>query len=143
MATEQTIIFTVVPRGLSLDAERLPVSVLVSPRLVGEERLGAFPDWLGWTGLLQEVGLTITFACAGNHFETRINTEALRPELWRQLFRQDTLVRSHKYDDYTERGIISFSMRQTLSALKSIYQEASVSLALPDTPARFSRQERN
>ena len=44
-------------------------------------------------------------------------------------------MRSHAFDDYTDRGIISYQVRQALSALKSIYQEASVSLALPESPA--------
>src|SRR5204863_162202 len=57
-------------------------------------------------------------------------------------FNRETLVRSHKFNDYTERGIISYSMRQTLSAIKAIYQQASVTLALPDGGGRGDNQER-
>lgn len=141
MAIRQTVIFTVVPRGLNIDAQSMPVSVLVSPRLSGAGRLGSFPDWLAWTARLKDRGLTLTFRCAGQSFDAPIGTDILRPELWEQLFNQETLVRSHKFDDYTERGIISFSMRQTLSALKAIYQEAGLRLALPDTASGKQREE--
>ncbi len=142
MATEQTVIFTVTPRGISLDAKRHPVSVFVSPRLVGADHLGDFPDWLQWTHRLKEQGLTLVFRCAGKQSEAAINTSVLNPGLWAQLFNRETLVRSHKFNDYTERGIISFSMRQALSALKAIYQEASVTLALPEEETRSDKQER-
>ena len=132
MASEQTVVLTVVPRGLNIDPKTMPVSVVVSPRLLGDDHLGAFPDWLKWTRRLKEKGLTLTFRCAGKTLNAKIDTKALRPELWEELFNEHTLVRSHQFNDYTQRGIISFSMRQTLSALKTIYQEASVSLALPD-----------
>ena len=59
MAPSQRILFTVMPRSLSLNADRLPISVFVSPRLYGETVLGAFPDWVDWTGTLrsgEEVG---------------------------------------------------------------------------------------
>ncbi|HKR01391.1 MAG TPA: hypothetical protein VJT09_12010 [Pyrinomonadaceae bacterium] len=140
MAASQTVIFTVVPRGVSIDPQAMPVSVVVSPRLSGENRLGLFPDWLKWTARLKERGLTLTFNCAGQSFNAAVGTRLLRPELWAQLFNEETLVRPHKFDDYTERGIISFSVRQTLSALKGIYQEAGLHLALPE-PTRGDRQE--
>ncbi|GAB4429679.1 MAG: hypothetical protein Kow0031_10270 [Anaerolineae bacterium] len=136
MATEQTILFTVIPRGLSVNSDPMPVSVVVSPRLVGEDKLGAFPDWLGWTRRLQERGLTLVLRCAGQSFKTSIDTEILRPDLWEQLFREDTLVRSHQFNDYSQYGIISYSVREALSALKSVYQEAGLHLALPENPAR-------
>jgi hypothetical protein len=140
MATSQTVLFTVVPRGISIDSQSMPVSVYVSPRLVGANRLGSFPDWLEWTARLKENGLTLVFHCAGQSFDANIDTGILRPALWRQLFNAETLVRSHKFDDYTERGIISFSMRQTLSALKTIYQEAGLHLALPN-PGRKPKRD--
>lgn len=141
MAAEQTAIFTVIPRGLSAAGDTMPVSVLVSPRLRGEDRLGAFPDWLAWTRRLKDEGLTLTLGCNGGSFAASIDTEILRPELWEQLFNEETLVRSHQFDDYSERGIISYSVRQALSALKSVYQEASVSLALPDRRGQGQERE--
>jgi hypothetical protein len=147
MATSQTILFTVIPRGISINAQSMPVSVYVSPRLFGADRLGSFPDWLEWTARLQNEGLTLVFRCAGQSFSASVATDILRPDLWPQLFKEDTLVRSvvlsHKFDDYTEHGIISFSVRQTLSALKMIYQEAALHLALPDPTRGLNREYPN
>ncbi len=140
MAPEQTILFTVLPRGIAVDADRLPVSVYVAPRLTGGDYLGVFDDWLKWTHKLKQNGLNLTFQCGAKHKTLPIDRQPLRPDLWEQLFHEDTLVRSHTFDDYTDRPILSYSMRQALSALKAIYQEASLSLALPDQPGQLGKE---
>lgn len=134
MATTQTIVTTVIPRGVAVNADLLPVSVFVTPRLRGADTLGAFPDWLLWTRRLAEHGLTLTLRCDGNEHEFAVNPETLEPELWEALFAEDTFVRSHQFDDYSGRPVLSYPVRRTLSVLKSIYQEAGVSLALPEGP---------
>jgi hypothetical protein len=134
MAVAHTVLFTVLPRGVSLNPAALPVSILVSPRLTGADRLGMFPDWLDWTGRLHQ-GATLTLKCGARTREVRIDRGPLEPRLWRALFNQDTFVRSRTFDDYSQHGIVSYSVRETLSALKSVYQEASVTLALPDEDA--------
>ena len=136
MAAQQTVLFTIIPRGISLDSPTMPVSVFVSPRLIGETTLGEFPDWLRWTRRLKRNGLVLVVRCAGQSFDASINTDVLQPDLWKQLFNRDTLVRSHKFNDYSDRGIISYSVRQALSALKTIYQEAGLRLALPEGGSR-------
>jgi hypothetical protein len=142
MAREQKVLFTVMPRGVAIDSATLPVSIFVSPRLNGANELGAFPDWMLWTRRLKEDGLKLELQCGAQRRVFAIDQDPLEPDLWEQLFRQDTYVRSHKtFDDYDARGCLSFPMRQTLSALKSIYQEASVELALPEKPF-FGNRER-
>lgn len=141
MAIEQTILFTVMPRGISLNSATKPVSVFVSPRLDGTHRLGAFPDWLNWTRHLRDDGLKLELHCGTSTRVFAVNGAGLRSDLWEQLFNSETYVRSHKsFDDYSQRGLISFSVRESLSALKSIYQRASLALALPDTP-KLNRQD--
>ncbi|NCJ07927.1 hypothetical protein GS597_15710 [Synechococcales cyanobacterium C] len=142
----QRILFTVVPRGMSVDAERLPVSVYVSPRLTADPdspRLEAFPDWLIWTRRLKEDGLSLTFRCAGADFTAAVPTEILQPQLWEALFKPTTLVRSHQLDDYSDHQVISSSTRAALSLLKGIYQKAGVELALPESLERLQQQEAN
>lgn len=134
MAASQTIIVTVVPRGVAVDADTLPVSLFLTPRLRGAERLGAFGDWQLWTQLVRDEGLTFTVSCAGRALAFTSDPAPLSPELWGGLFNADTFVRSHEFDDYSERAILSYPVRQTLSALKRIYQEAGVRLALPESP---------
>ncbi|MGH8158950.1 MAG: hypothetical protein ACREPQ_12585 [Rhodanobacter sp.] len=141
MAVDQTVLFTIIPRGVTVTGDDLPVSVLVAPRLRGGDRLGQFPDWLRWTRQLQKRAPRLTVRCHGQSFDAPIDTGVLDPGLWEQLFKDDTFVRSHAYDDYTGHGIISYSVRETLSALKSIYQEAGVALALPERPGDARNRE--
>lgn len=134
MAATQTVLFTVLPRGISVNADTLPVSVFVSPRLMGGTTLGAFPDWVTWTGLVKQSGLTLRLRSGTQHVDVRINTAPLKPKLWEALFNEHTFVRSRTFNDYSNHGIMSFSVRESLSVLKTVYQEASVALALPDDP---------
>jgi hypothetical protein len=135
MPAEQTILFTVTPRGISLNSTTTPVSIFVSPRLDGAGHLRDFPDWLKWTRHLHGDGLKLELKCGANTQAFVINRTGLRPELWEQLFKAKTYVRPHKsLEDYSTRGLISFSVRENLSALKSIYKRATVELALPDVP---------
>lgn len=134
MAISQTVLFTVMPRNISLNGRTLPVSVMLSPRLGGADRLEAFPDFVDWTQKLATSGLQLTFRCGARTATAAIDPTILQPRLWRALFNADTFVRSHAFDDYSSHGVMSFSVRESLSALKAIYQEAGVVLALPDAP---------
>ncbi|MDQ3678009.1 MAG: hypothetical protein M3401_14645 [Actinomycetota bacterium] len=142
MAPAQTILFTPMPRGVSLGSENLPASIVVSPRLQGEGHLGAFADWLSWTRRLQQDGLTVVMRSNAGLFEASVDRQPLRPDLWEAIFKADTFVRSHTFDDYSEHGLISYPVRETLSALKSIYQEAGLRLALPAPAPGTQRDDR-
>lgn len=133
---KQTILFTVMPRGVSIVSATVPVSVYVSPRLYGdteEAKLKEFQDWLQWTRRLKEDGMSLTFQCNSVDFNAPVATDLLKPELWRAIFKADTLVRSHTFDDFTDHKIVSYSTRNALSLLKGLYQEAGYKLALPDS----------
>lgn len=145
----QTILFTAMPRGISVDPETMPVSVYVSPRLFGDldrAQLQEFPDWLNWTSLLQTRGMSLTFRCLENEvsapidFTAPVATDRLQPSLWNALFKPETLVRSHTFDNYSEHQIFSYSNRNALSLLKGLYQKAGIELALPTVGG--DRQER-
>ena len=122
------------------------MSVYVSPRLFGDANpsvLNDFPDWLQWTRLLQDPGMSLTFGCAGQQLTVPIPTEGLQPKLWEALFKPTTLVRSHAMDDYSNHQVISSSTRGALSLLKGLYQKAGVELALPESLAEAQQQEAN
>ncbi len=80
----QTVLFTVMPRGMRLNPETLPVSVYVSPRLVRRRPLAAFPDWLNWTSDLENNGLALTFQRGNRKLTREIDRSVLRPELWQR-----------------------------------------------------------
>ncbi len=141
--SDQTVLFTIIPRGITLGPGPLPVSVIVSPRLRGDSKLGAYPDWVQWTNLLCERGLTLVLRCGTNMREFEIDREVLQPALWAQLFNEGTFVRSYEYKDYSQRGLMSYSVRETLSAIKTVYQEAAVELALPVDTTRDQEQGGN
>jgi hypothetical protein len=140
VAAEQTILLTPMPRGLSRGGATLPVSVFVTPRLMGEDKLGAYGDWVDWTRRVKAGGLTFDLRCGANSARVAVDTGPLDPALWEALFSAETLVRSHVFDDYSDRAILSYSVRDALSALKSTYQAASVLLALP-SPEGIRRGE--
>ena len=142
MAAHQRILFTVTTRGVSLGAGTLPLSIHVSPRLYGDTNLGAFPDWETWTQRVQEDGFELELVCGTKTHTVAVVPGPLRPDPWGALFDAQTLVRSHVFDDYSGRSVLSYSVRNTLGALKSIYQEAAIALALSfDTHRTLTREQ--
>src|SRR5690242_4606635 len=132
MAT-QTIIFTAMPRGVSLDGATLPVSVLVSPRLAGAPTLDTFKDWLTWTRHLKTSGLKIEFVCGNQTHSVAIDPAPLQPELWEAIFDAGTHVADFAFSDFSKRLILSYPTRATLALLKSVFQIGGLQLALPDS----------
>jgi hypothetical protein len=138
---EQTLLFTVMPRGLSFNSPTLPVSVLVSPRLSGSDKLGDYPDWLTWTQDLKNKGLTLSLRCGAKTRKVQVDPAPLHPELWAAMFNKDTYVRSYAFKDYTNRAIFSYPARLALSTLKSTYQAAGLVLGSPDrNPSQNERE---
>ena len=133
MAATQLMIFTAIPHSFKLNPASMPVAVTVSPRLRGEDKLGAYPDWLRWTALRAERGLRITFECQGNSLTVDVPRAELQPALWEALFNEDTLVRSYRFDDYSDRFVSSFPVRAALGLIKATYQTAGLTLAEPET----------
>jgi hypothetical protein len=105
--------------------------------------LGAFPDWLDWTQILQDKGLKITLHCGTKTRSFDIDTKVLRPDLWRAMFNRDTYVKPFAYNDYSQRTIFSYPVRLALSTLKSVYQQAGLVLALPDRNPQSTQEGRD
>jgi hypothetical protein len=139
---KQTILFTVMPRGLRVNPGTLPVSVAVNPRLYDGNKLGQFPDWLDWTTRLHEHGLKITLRCGSKKRTFEIDLGVLRPDLWKAMFDSETFVRSHVYKDYSSWTIFSYPVRLALSMLKSTYQEAGLVLGVPDRSSQEGAEGR-
>ncbi len=140
-AAKQRILFTVTTRAVSLGAGTLPLSIHVSPRLYAETTLGAFPDWETWTERIEDHGLELELVCGPNTHTVTVPPKPLRPDLWAALFDSETLVRSHEFDDYSGRSVLSYSVRDTIGALKSIYKQAAIALALPGAMGTHGRED--
>ena len=131
MANTQLIIFTAVPQNLVFDPDTIKVSVLVSPRLSGDDHLGPYGDWLNWTQRRLDGGLKLTFECGGNTLDVDADTSGLRADLWGALFNPRTLVNPYEFDDYSDRFVASYGVRTALGLLKATYQSVGVEFALP------------
>ncbi len=142
---QQSVQFTIMPRGLTLNPATLPVSVFVSPRLSGADKLGSFPDWLNWTQKLKRNGLKLVLRCGTKNMTVSVDTKPLQPQLWREMFNESTYVRSYEFPDMTTQAVFSYPVRLALSVVKSAYQQAGVVLALPErgeTGASDQRESR-
>ncbi|HEY5182261.1 MAG TPA: hypothetical protein VIJ07_21230, partial [Dermatophilaceae bacterium] len=131
MANTQLIIFTAVPQNLVFDPDTIKVSVLVSPRLSGDDHLGPYGDWLNWTQRRLDSGLKLTFECGGNTLDVDADTSGLRADLWQALFNPRTLVNPYEFDDYSDRFVASYGVRTAMGLLKATYQSVGVEFALP------------
>jgi hypothetical protein len=122
MAASQMIVLTPIPTvSVKVNADTVPVSVLVSPRLSGSTALGDYGDWLHWTERVRTFGLTVTFECQGQTMDVALPVEQLRPDLWDATFDEDTLVRPFVFPDRSEQRVQSWPYRLGMSLLKSVY----------------------
>lgn len=127
--TSQRIIATAVPGGLQVDPDAIAVSVVVAPQLSGADALGAFPDWLNWPQHCLDGGLSVTFECNGAQHQVDLDTSALRPDLWKRTFDEQTFVRSYLPDDYSDAFVSSYDNRLALGLVKATYQAAGLEFA--------------
>ena len=73
---------------------RCPCRCYVSPRLMGDERLRAFPDWLVWTGRLRERGALAHASAPSGTRQTTVTVATGRrcaPTLWDAMFNERDL----------------------------------------------------
>ena len=137
---QQSILFTIIPRGIAINTDTLPVSIIVSPRLSDGTLLYQFPDWLNWTERVQRNGLALTIQCKNDARAFKIPVEQLRPDLWQAIFKENTRVNPFVFQDFTDRGVYSYSVRRVMSALKETYQQAGLFLGLPEENFQVGRK---
>src|SRR5215212_6834465 len=129
---EQTILWTAVPNGVSGEGagRRVRLSVFVSPRLRladGEgDTLSLLPDFLNWPQTVQDYSFAAQFEGGPTVPATTATPSVLRPDLWTHLFKPDTFVRSHTYDDYSKHLLISYPVRPLVNGLRRLYQGISL-----------------
>lgn len=110
----QSLIWTVLPNGLTADGRSLRLSVLVSPRLEPEgapARVSSFADFVDWPATLSRAKISLMAGTASiplgaNRVDAAIGVPDSR--VWTSLMPPTTSVRSFKMTDHTDTKVLSF-----------------------------------
>jgi len=116
----QTLVFVVLPNGVA-PQKKLRVSVYLTPRLANGATLSQFKDFLDWPGLIKQ-GLSFTLACGSKTANVSVDTTPLRSDIWQAIFNPQTYVAPYKISGFTNRLVVSYSVRDCLTYLKFLYQ---------------------
>ncbi|HUZ47355.1 MAG TPA: hypothetical protein VMW54_12035 [Terriglobia bacterium] len=127
MAKKQTVMWTALPNGLA--DGKLKLSVFVSPRLETDEglprpTLSQFTDFLAWPAKVQNMKFQVQFAGQAPVDATRVGPD-LEPNLWAALFKETTYVEPYKFDDYSNRAVLSQPVRHLETFVRSQYQSVA------------------
>ena len=128
MIIEQQITWTVLPNGVD-KKKRACLSIFVSPRLKTDSQprpeLKEFDDFVAWPKMLAALGFRLHMD-SGWSLEVKPDLSALDPDLWSELFPDDTFVRPYQFPDYSERVIHTYPVRSVTAYLKNTYQTVGV-----------------
>ena len=132
----ESIMFTLLPNGATLDGKNLKLSVFVSPRLVpppaGTNTLNDFPHWQNWPTVLKNLatnGFTVTFKQGASTYTppvANLVTSVGPPPipdstLWLEIFPLSTFVQPYAFDDYSNVNILSYPARNVHSFIQNQY----------------------
>jgi len=129
---KQTLIFTALPNGHDKNGSRARLSVFISHRLWSSQAdapattLQAFPDLLDWPATL-----------AALDWEARVDDgqgsvqqlaleldpefEGIDNGLWQRLFKPDTRVNPHRFDDYRQVQLHMLDLATLHDAMRDLY----------------------
>ena len=124
MAALPTLIWTLLPNGVSADGYRF--SLFVSPRLenggptLGDYDLPNFAEAVAAMAGAQTAWVQLN-SPAAPLIPVTIDTAALRPDLWAALFPPSTPVTGFSYKDNANRPLYSFSVAALENYLEGLY----------------------
>src|ERR1700722_13693023 len=117
----QALVFIAIPNGLT-SANKLGLSLYLTPRLEAGATLADFPDFLNWPGLIQNKGLSFVLASGTQTATVAVDKSILRPDLWKDIFTSSTYVAPVEIASFNNRLIVSYPVRDCLTYLKYLYQ---------------------
>src|ERR1051326_8391078 len=120
----QSLVATVLPAGVTAQGT-LRVNVYLSPRLSGAQLLSDFPDWLHWTTLVHQHGLSVTLSCGGATVTVPADTGPLRPDVWDAIFGHDSLVNPYPAPNFSQRLLVSYPSRTAADLVRYTYLVAA------------------
>ena len=132
MAT-QSLLWTVVPNGLTEDGSGMRVSVVLSPRLdpAGDPAvLASFPEWLDWPATLAQAkvelrygGASVGIPLAQTAGPDRVDDTIGLPDsaAWRALFADDLPVHGGAYVDHSSKTVVSYEAAALADYVAGLY----------------------
>ncbi|MEO7996565.1 MAG: hypothetical protein ABI852_03925 [Gemmatimonadaceae bacterium] len=139
---QQSLIWTVLPNGITTDDTSLRFSVLVSPRLDPENQptmLRTFGDFVAWPKTLQSTKFTLlvgtkSIQLGPSNVDATIGTPDLAA--WSALFPDTTFVRKFAMNDRSGNTVVSYDTVEMYSTIAKLYGELAAN-ATDDLPTVY------
>lgn len=132
---KQFVTLIALPNGITGAGadRRLHLSVFVAPRLQTDQGTTLAPfDFVDWPAHLQPGKVSFSVKVdQGPLVPAEIAAPPPDPALWKALFTQNTFVRSHTFDRYVHRPMMTYSARDVHAQLRQGYTQ--VATASPHT----------
>ena len=130
MATTQRIVWTVLPNGVNPDTNRLRFSAVASPRLkldptTDPRNLSSFPDWQDWPAIIENATFDISINNGATIRAERVS--AVRSDVWRAIFPEDTFVRPWNFEDLRNRVLMTYPVSRLANVIETLYGALAVS----------------
>ena len=128
-----TLTWTALPNGSDgplAAGTTLRLSVLMSPRLWNDDPgvstmpLSEFPDFLDWPAQVAGSTFDVTFD-GGPTISAAPQPGVLRSDLWQALFKDDTLIIPHQFEDLTGASVLTFDAGAIHDTIRDVYQRAA------------------
>jgi len=130
---KQSLLWTALPNGYTVDGKSLRVSLLVSPRLDAEadlQQLATFPDFIDWPSTVRNTTFVIHFATSsvtvpGNSFagKNRVDDSLALADssVWTALFPPTTFVQNYKFRDLSTHSVLSYPATNVNTLVRNLY----------------------
>jgi hypothetical protein len=131
---QQSLLWTALPHGWTVDGTAIRVSVMVNPRLnpSGDPaELASFdPDWTDWPATLAAATIhvhfgsdTVTIPVTQTVGPTRVDDTLGLPDsqVWAALFQRELPVRAGDYVDNTSKDILSYDTAAIQDLVSALY----------------------
>ena len=136
----QHIMWTALPNGYE-PGNGYRVSVLVTPELTRAPaipaRLDEFPDLIDWPATL--AGMKFSFLYHNAVIENLAPVSAPSSTVWAAVFRPDTFVRSHQFEDRRGTVVLSYPLNTVHDFVRETYASlaSSAGTELPESTEHF------
>lgn len=137
--SDEKVLWTAVPHGISPDGGTARLSVVVGPRLTADfddQPLSAFPAFAVWPNALAGMTFSLEFSGGGTVDVTR-DKSVPDAKLWTDLFSDDCPVRTRKVMDLTNIPLRSFPCDEVTKGVTGVYatvaQTSGTSFPIRDT----------